>query len=138
MKFVYGRNDIRYVKCKMDESEAGRTPSLSNRESARESAREHGWGTPSVFSRGGSLLPSIYADACCIDAVVVSKAADSGKLLLALLQPIAEANGAESLNDSMTSKTKCLQCGDVFTFEQDRFQGQDRASGNQQRPLPHA
>ena len=29
---------------------------------------------PSVFSRGGSLLPFIYADARCIDAVVVSQA----------------------------------------------------------------
>ena len=28
----------------------------------------------SVFSRGGSLLPSIYADACCVDAVIVSQA----------------------------------------------------------------
>ena len=39
-------------------------PYLSN----RESAREHGWGrsTPTVFSRGGSLLPSIYADARAI------------------------------------------------------------------------
>ena len=31
--------------------------------------------TPAVFFRGGSLLPSIYADARYIDAVVVSKAA---------------------------------------------------------------
>ena len=29
-------------------------------------------GTPSVFSRGGSLLPSIYADARYVDAVIVS------------------------------------------------------------------
>ena len=27
---------------------------------------------PSMFSRGGSLLPSVYADARCIDAAVVS------------------------------------------------------------------
>ena len=33
-----------------------------------------GRSTPSVFSRGGSLLPSIYADARYIDAVIVSKA----------------------------------------------------------------
>ena len=30
--------------------------------------------TPSVFSRGGTLLPSASADACCIDAVVLSQA----------------------------------------------------------------
>ena len=30
-----------------------------------------GLGTPSVFSRGGSLLPSIYADARYIDAAIV-------------------------------------------------------------------
>ena len=29
-------------------------------------------GTPSVFSRGGTLLPSIYGDARYIDAVLVS------------------------------------------------------------------
>ena len=34
----------------------------------RESAREHGWGAPSLFSRGGTLLPSICADARYIDA----------------------------------------------------------------------
>ena len=28
--------------------------------------------TSSVFSRGGTLLPSLYADARCIDAVIVS------------------------------------------------------------------
>ena len=28
---------------------------------------------PSLFSRGGSLLPSIYADARCIDGVIVSQ-----------------------------------------------------------------
>ena len=42
--------------------------------SNRESAREHQWGDPSVFSRGGTLLPSIYADARYIDAVIVSQA----------------------------------------------------------------
>ena len=31
-------------------------------------------GTPSVFSRGGTLLPSVYADARYVDAVIVSKA----------------------------------------------------------------
>ena len=35
-----------------------------------------GRSTASVFSRDGRLLPSIYADARYIDAVVVSKAAD--------------------------------------------------------------
>ena len=51
-------------------SMVGRNP-LSN----RESAREHRWGTPtpSVFSRRGRLLPSIYADARCIAAVTVSQ-----------------------------------------------------------------
>ena len=43
--------------------------------SNRESAREHGWGTPtpSVFSRGGTLLLPfyfMYADARSIDAVI--------------------------------------------------------------------
>ena len=33
---------------------------------------------PSVFSRGGSLLPSSYADARYIDAVIVSKAVELG------------------------------------------------------------
>ena len=33
-----------------------------------------GRSSPSVFSRGGSLLPSIYADARYVDAVIVSKA----------------------------------------------------------------
>ena len=32
------------------------------------------WSTPSVFSCGGTMLPSVYADARCIDAVIVSKA----------------------------------------------------------------
>ena len=56
--------------------EAGRYISihpLSN----RESAREHGWGSEhpiSVLSRGGSLLPSIYADARYVDDVIVSQA----------------------------------------------------------------
>ena len=30
-----------------------------------------------MFSRGGTLLPSSYADACCIDAVIVSQAGGS-------------------------------------------------------------
>ena len=30
--------------------------------------------TPSVFSRGGTLLPSSYADARCVDAVIRSLA----------------------------------------------------------------
>ena len=30
-------------------------------------------GTPSVVSRGSTLLPFIHADACYIDAVIVSK-----------------------------------------------------------------
>ena len=34
-----------------------------------------GRSTPSLFSRGGSLLPSIYADARCIDTVIDSQAA---------------------------------------------------------------
>ena len=33
-----------------------------------------GRSTPSVFSRGGTLLPSIYADVRYIDAVVLSQA----------------------------------------------------------------
>ena len=33
------------------------------------------WSNAPVFSRDGSLLPSFYADACSIDAVIVSKAA---------------------------------------------------------------
>ena len=49
---------------------AGRNPpSLRNRESAREHCM--GTPTPSVFSRDGSLLPSIYAAARYIDAVIV-------------------------------------------------------------------
>ena len=38
---------------------------------------------PSVFSRGGSLLPSIYADAryIAIDVVIVSQAGDRCELL---------------------------------------------------------
>ena len=53
---------------------AGRTQMypLSNRESAREQRWGTPAGTPAVFSRGGSLLPSIYADARCIDAVIVT------------------------------------------------------------------
>ena len=38
---------------------------------------EGGQSTPSLFSRGGTLLPSIYADARCIDDVIVSKAIKS-------------------------------------------------------------
>ena len=57
---------------------ASRTP-LSNRESARELCplpftEGEGRSTPTVFSRGGSLLPSMYADARCIDASIVSQA----------------------------------------------------------------
>ena len=33
-----------------------------------------GRSTPSLLSRGGTLLPSVYADARCIDAVIVSQA----------------------------------------------------------------
>ena len=57
-------------------SERGTTPvdiTLSNRESASRTLM----GCPprhSVFSRGGSLLASIYADAPYIDAAIVSKA----------------------------------------------------------------
>ena len=36
------------------------------------------WSIPPVFSRDGSLLPSIYADACSIHAVIVSKARGVG------------------------------------------------------------
>ena len=43
----------------VDKSWPVEIPSLRN----RETAREHWWRTPSVFSRGGTLLPSIYADA---------------------------------------------------------------------------
>ena len=38
-------------------------PPPSPPRSNRESARERWWGAPSVFSRGGSLLPSVHADA---------------------------------------------------------------------------
>ena len=55
---------------------ASRNP-LSNRKSTRV--------PPSVFPRGGSLLPSIYADARYIDAVIVSKANTShGRIPLRL------------------------------------------------------
>ena len=45
---------------------------------------------PSVFSWGGSLLPSRYADACYIDDVIVSKAtgwADTHKQVVAATLP---------------------------------------------------
>ena len=50
--------------------------------SNRESAREHWWGAPSLFSRGGSLLPSLHADARYIDTVIVSKASTVGLIYL--------------------------------------------------------
>ena len=70
---------------------AGRNP----RRRSREFAREHRWGalgpseggrgTPSVFSWGGPrLLPSVYADARCIDAAVVSKATTHILMLVGL------------------------------------------------------
>ena len=49
---------------------ASRNPPLSN----REPAREYCWGNLPVFSRSGSLLPSTYAAACYIDAVIVLQA----------------------------------------------------------------
>jgi hypothetical protein len=72
MSFVYGRNDRRVVKCKMEDM-------------------------------------------------------GSGAHLMMLLKPIAEAVNSEGkLNESMSSRTKCLQCNEVFSFEQDRFEGKDR------------
>ena len=52
---------------------AGRNPPLAT-ENLLENT-DGGRSTPSVFSRGGSLLPSSYADARNIDAVDVSQAA---------------------------------------------------------------
>ena len=47
--------------------------------------------TPSLFPRGGTLLPSSYADARNIDAVIVSKAVDHADLVVyemaTVLQP---------------------------------------------------
>ena len=37
---------------------------------------------PSMFSWGGTLLPSLYADACYVDAVVVFKGSGSGRAAL--------------------------------------------------------
>ena len=45
-------------------------------------------------------------------------------------QPIADLNHIDSLNESMTAKTKCLECNAVFTLEQDRFQETHRVCPN--------
>lgn len=50
--------------------------------------------------------------------------------LKALLHPILAANNADQLNESMASKTKCLQCNAVFALEQDRFQDAERRCPN--------
>ena len=50
---------------------------------------------PSLFSRGGSLLPSIYADARYIDAVDVSKAV-SVDIITILLEYGAEINAKDN------------------------------------------
>ena len=48
----------------------------------------------SVFSQGGSLLPSIYADARCIDAVIVSQAKISASR--SRFRPIARSSSQRS------------------------------------------
>ena len=62
---------------------AGRNPPLSN----RESAQERWLGHPDLFhqcSRGGTLLlPSVYADACYVDAAIVFKAPSTSTRLIA-------------------------------------------------------
>lgn len=50
----------------------------------------------------------------------------SAEHLKDLLHPILAANNADQLNESMASKTKCLQCNEVFALEQGRFQDADR------------
>ena len=47
---------------------------------------------PSVFARGCSLLPCSHADACCVDAVIVSKAACRRAALLASTTRFAVRN----------------------------------------------
>ena len=55
---------------------------------------------------------------------------ESGEAMLQLLEPIADLNHIDSLNESMTARTKCLECNEVFTLEQDRFQELHRVCPN--------
>ena len=48
--------------------------------------------------------------------------------LIQLLQPVADANKASKLNESVTARFKCLKCDHVFTYEEQRFHQAESAS----------
>ena len=69
-----------------------------------------GRSTPSLFSRGGTLLPSIYADARYVDAVIVSKASSSafGMIGYLYLYGLKFGGNPQGTSDTANGKVRLL------------------------------